>query len=100
MKRTERNTLLHLLRNPFGWSTEVVREARLKAADELERLWRLEANAVELAKEFVALTSNQQNAADAQSASVNSESVKNEAQYRHGRAADFGRWHYNLELYR
>jgi hypothetical protein len=40
MERNDRDTLLHLLRNPWGWSDDTVREARLKAADELERLWR------------------------------------------------------------
>jgi hypothetical protein len=38
----DRQTLLHILRNPSGWGEEAVRETRLKAAKELERLWRLE----------------------------------------------------------
>ena len=33
--RKNRNFMLHVLRNPFGWSDDVVREMRLKAADEL-----------------------------------------------------------------
>lgn len=36
------DALLHILRNPHGWSDEAVRDVRQKAADELERLWRLE----------------------------------------------------------
>lgn len=31
--------MLHLLRNPHGWSEETIRDARIKAAAELERLW-------------------------------------------------------------
>ena len=42
MTLKDQNFLLHLLRNPSGWSDEVVREARLKAAAELERLWHME----------------------------------------------------------
>lgn len=38
----DRSTLLHLLRDSFGWGDETVREARHMAADELERLWRNE----------------------------------------------------------
>lgn len=30
--------LLHVLRNPHGWSAEAIREARLNGADEIERL--------------------------------------------------------------
>lgn len=30
--------LLHVLRNPHGWGSDVVRKARLGAADEIERL--------------------------------------------------------------
>ena len=39
----QKNFMLHVLRNPHGWSEEVIREMRLKAADELERLYALEA---------------------------------------------------------
>lgn len=42
MSTQESNILLHILRNPSGWSDETVRDARTKAANELERLWRLE----------------------------------------------------------
>lgn len=55
MEQIERKTLLHLLRNPWGWSEDTVREARLKAADELERLWRTESAALELHKEMAAV---------------------------------------------
>jgi len=42
-KRLEDNfAMLHILRNPYGWSDEAVREVRNKAASELERLWALE----------------------------------------------------------
>ena len=58
METADRKTVLHLLRNPWGWSEDVVREARLKAADELERLWRLESNTAALAKEFSELVPN------------------------------------------
>lgn len=50
--RTERNALLHILRNPAGWSEETVRDARQKAAAELERLWRVEASAQTIAGEL------------------------------------------------
>lgn len=42
MLDAEQKALLHLLRNPHGWGEETIREARLKAAKELERLWRNE----------------------------------------------------------
>ena len=58
MEQNDRRTVLHLLRNPWGWSDDVVREARYKAADELERLWRLEANTTEIAKELSQLVPN------------------------------------------
>ena len=32
------NNLLEILRNPQGWNDHVVRDARVKAADEIERL--------------------------------------------------------------
>jgi hypothetical protein len=35
---TSKNQLLHILRNPYGWPSETVREARLWAADIIERL--------------------------------------------------------------
>lgn len=37
-EQMQRSTFLQILRNPHGWSEESVREARLWAADELERL--------------------------------------------------------------
>jgi hypothetical protein len=55
MDSIERKTLLHLLRNPWGWSEDTVREARLKAADELERLWRTENAVTELHNEMAAV---------------------------------------------
>ena len=48
--KKDRDTLLHILRNPHGWSEEVMREIRLKASDELERLWNLEHVALKAAK--------------------------------------------------
>ncbi len=51
----DRDVLLHLLRNPHGWSEEAVREARIKAADELERLWRFERNTLMLANQITKL---------------------------------------------
>ena len=42
-KQLEDNfAMLHILRNPHGWSDESVRDIRNKAAAELERLWALE----------------------------------------------------------
>lgn len=35
---TKVDNILHVLRNPFGWNDYVVRDARLQAADEIERL--------------------------------------------------------------
>jgi len=32
------NQVLHVVRNPYGWNEHVVRDARLKLADEFERL--------------------------------------------------------------
>jgi hypothetical protein len=32
------NQVLHVIRNPYGWNEHVVRDARLKLADEFERL--------------------------------------------------------------
>lgn len=34
----EVNKILHILRNPYGWSEEEQRCARLAAADEIEKL--------------------------------------------------------------
>jgi len=42
----QKQLMFHVLRNPWGWSEEVVHEMRLKAADELERLYKVE-NVVE-----------------------------------------------------
>lgn len=42
IKQEDQDTLLHLLINPDGWSDEVIRDARQKAANELERLWKQE----------------------------------------------------------
>jgi hypothetical protein len=47
-RNKDRNTLLHILRNPYGWSDETVRDVRKKAADELERLWSFEKHVSEL----------------------------------------------------
>lgn len=52
MTRKDRNILLHLLRSPYGRSDDVVREARQKAADELERLWALESCVREVATDL------------------------------------------------
>jgi hypothetical protein len=44
----EINRVLHIIRNPYGWSEEEVRAARLKAADIIEWLERrLKAHAPE-----------------------------------------------------
>jgi hypothetical protein len=40
--------VLHVLRNPWGFSEAYVRCIRLQAADELERLYRLEDSMVEV----------------------------------------------------
>ncbi len=45
--------LLHILRNPHGWSDESVRDARNRAATELERLWALERKVKMLANELL-----------------------------------------------
>lgn len=37
-----RQSLLHILRNPSGWSEEAVHDVRNRAAGELERLWMVE----------------------------------------------------------
>lgn len=50
--RNDRSALLHILRNPAGWNEETVRDARQKAAAELERLWRVEASAQYIASEL------------------------------------------------
>ena len=50
--RKNRNFMLHVLRNPYGWGDEVVREMRLKAADELERLYGVECAAQQAAEDF------------------------------------------------
>lgn len=42
MEETDREFLLHVLRNPSGWNDEVIRGVRVQAADELERLWAIE----------------------------------------------------------
>jgi hypothetical protein len=34
----KRDLILHILRNPYGWPEEKVAEARLAAADEIEKL--------------------------------------------------------------
>lgn len=43
----EIKTLLHILRNPYGFSEARVREARLEAADFIERVSRLATEVVE-----------------------------------------------------
>ena len=35
-----KNEILHILRNPYGWTEDEVRRARLEAADLIEGLWR------------------------------------------------------------
>jgi hypothetical protein len=42
LRKESREALLHLLRNPHGWSEDAIRDARLRAAKELERLWFVE----------------------------------------------------------
>jgi hypothetical protein len=49
----QKNFMFHVLRNPHGWSEEVVREMRLKAVDELERLYALEAHIDRFANELL-----------------------------------------------
>ena len=58
--RKNRNFMLHVLRNPFGWSDDVVREMRLKAADELERLYYVESAAKQAAEDFSRAAHNDQ----------------------------------------
>jgi len=38
----DKNIMLHYLRNPFNHDEHSLREARLQAADELERLYHME----------------------------------------------------------
>ncbi len=38
----DKKTLLHYLRNPYGFDEPTMRKARLQAADELERLYLIE----------------------------------------------------------
>ena len=49
-QRKERDTLIHILRNPSGWSEDTIRDARQKAAAELERLWLMEHGATSVAR--------------------------------------------------
>ena len=49
-QRKERDTLIHILRNPSGWSEDTIRDARQKAAAELERLWLMEQGATSIAR--------------------------------------------------
>lgn len=37
---TNRNHLLHVLRNPYGWNDHVISDVRLAAANEIERLFK------------------------------------------------------------
>ena len=55
-ERKKRDFMLHVLRNPYGWSEEVVREMRINAANELERLYRVEYAARQAASDFMAAT--------------------------------------------
>ena len=54
LRRKQHQYILHILRNPCGWSEDVVREVRLMAADELERLYQVELAARQAAEEFQA----------------------------------------------
>jgi len=45
----DKNTLLHYLRSPYNINVDTMREARLFAADELERLYALEEQIIKLA---------------------------------------------------
>lgn len=59
MRRTDesdRSVMLHILRNPAGWSEETVRDVREKAAAELERLWRKEHQVMGLVSELADTT--------------------------------------------
>ena len=49
-KKKDRDMLLHILRNPSGWGEDTVRDARQKAAAELERLWLMEQGAKSIAR--------------------------------------------------
>lgn len=59
MNTKDQDFLLHLLRNPHGWGEEAVREARLKAADELSRLWKNERCAASAVGELSSLFNTQ-----------------------------------------
>lgn len=37
MPRIETNEIIHILRNPYGWSKQEKKKAYLAAADEIER---------------------------------------------------------------
>ncbi len=52
----ERHVMLHILLKPDGWSAEVVRDVRQKAAAELERLWRVEQAARGIADDLSNIT--------------------------------------------
>lgn len=49
----QRHSVLHILRNPHGWSEDAVRDVRQRSASELERLWRIERNVKRLAGDLL-----------------------------------------------
>lgn len=55
MSEEDKQALLHVLRNPYNWSQDTVRDVRNQAADELQRLWNLESEVARRAKALVVM---------------------------------------------
>lgn len=51
--KEQRDSVLHILRNPYGWSDDAVRDVRQRSASELERLWRLEKHVQQLTSDLL-----------------------------------------------
>lgn len=51
--KEQRDSVLHILRNPYGWSEEAQRDVRQRSASELERLWRLERQVQQIAGDLL-----------------------------------------------
>jgi len=55
MLNSDDAALLHILKNPNGWSEETKRDAMNRAAKELERLIRFESEARSMAREIATI---------------------------------------------
>ena len=51
----QRQSVLHILRNPYGWSEDAVRDVRQRSASECERLWRLERHVQQIAGDLIGI---------------------------------------------